>query len=580
MKELSLAHKAEVGLGMKEGDKQVESAASSTGKDPNGWLVGGLAGGDRAFFNGDWLKRAAVAKAGIYANDPAEAMYPMPPRQGKVVGIHPRSYRRSEKLAQDLFSMRNYPARTPIATPICLCLSTVWMRLIVLAVLFLAAACQPEPRQSVPASEKTTEAPKDAHAVGSALNGRTICSSSGNLVSRDGPPASTVLKVHAGAAWWAKINDDHFGVIGYGDGMSWRMSLEAFDLDAVVKQFKSQVSPHRPVGVSYKAEFFTAGRVEVCWASHPAPIAGIFELFRRRCDWGVVSRDISKPLGDFWRKFPPTPVSLPWDHREPYPVVEIASQPGGLWTITINRSGDGNMAYGSGPGWHFAEGTFDATATVAGLKAGKGGPYSVEILEMDGNAKLQWAQETTDAAAVEQVFEIFRKGAKAGKTLPEVATVIGDLWDRYPPMVHSKPWYDKGERPVVRASAIQTAGLAGAEKEMIAVIKEDGSGYGGYWNLAWFPPGTFDVRTILGGMKAKLSRAPPRFVPGDSLYKATFFDGETKETLFAHERGAVIEVFEVFRKACRDGKGEGCKHFEAGWRLLGPTVMRKQWDDK
>jgi hypothetical protein len=36
-----------------------------------------LAGGDRAFFNGDWLKRAAVAKAGIYANDPAEATYPM-----------------------------------------------------------------------------------------------------------------------------------------------------------------------------------------------------------------------------------------------------------------------------------------------------------------------------------------------------------------------------------------------------------------------------------------------------------------------------------------------------------------------
>jgi len=76
-KELSLAHRAEVGLGMKEGEKEVEAAASSTGKDQNGWLVGGLAGGDRAFFNGDWLKRAAVAKAGIYANDPAEAMYPM-----------------------------------------------------------------------------------------------------------------------------------------------------------------------------------------------------------------------------------------------------------------------------------------------------------------------------------------------------------------------------------------------------------------------------------------------------------------------------------------------------------------------
>ena len=38
--------------------------------------MGGLAGGDVPHFHGDWLKRAAAAKAGIYANDPAEAMYP------------------------------------------------------------------------------------------------------------------------------------------------------------------------------------------------------------------------------------------------------------------------------------------------------------------------------------------------------------------------------------------------------------------------------------------------------------------------------------------------------------------------
>ncbi len=62
---------------MKDGEKKVEAAVAGTGKGENGWLVGGLAGGDRTFFNGDWLKRAAVAKAGIYANDPAEAIYPM-----------------------------------------------------------------------------------------------------------------------------------------------------------------------------------------------------------------------------------------------------------------------------------------------------------------------------------------------------------------------------------------------------------------------------------------------------------------------------------------------------------------------
>ena len=82
-KDLDLKHKIEVGLGMKDGEKKVEAAVAGMGKDENGWLVGGLAGGDRASFNGDWLKRAAVAKAGIYANDPAEAMYPFTRKDGK-----------------------------------------------------------------------------------------------------------------------------------------------------------------------------------------------------------------------------------------------------------------------------------------------------------------------------------------------------------------------------------------------------------------------------------------------------------------------------------------------------------------
>ena len=75
-KDLSAEHKVAVGLGMKDGEAKVSAAAASTGKDQNGWLVGGLSGGDRASFNGDWLKRAAVAKAGIYANDPSDATYP------------------------------------------------------------------------------------------------------------------------------------------------------------------------------------------------------------------------------------------------------------------------------------------------------------------------------------------------------------------------------------------------------------------------------------------------------------------------------------------------------------------------
>jgi len=75
-KDLSIEHKAEVGLGMKDGDEKVDKYLVTGQKDVNGWKVGSLFG-DREFYHGDWLMRAAAAKGGIYGNDAAEAMYPM-----------------------------------------------------------------------------------------------------------------------------------------------------------------------------------------------------------------------------------------------------------------------------------------------------------------------------------------------------------------------------------------------------------------------------------------------------------------------------------------------------------------------
>jgi hypothetical protein len=40
------------------------------------WKLGTLFG-NRSFYNGNWLKRAAAARAGIYGNDVLEATYPM-----------------------------------------------------------------------------------------------------------------------------------------------------------------------------------------------------------------------------------------------------------------------------------------------------------------------------------------------------------------------------------------------------------------------------------------------------------------------------------------------------------------------
>ena len=75
-KDLPLEQKAEIALGMKEGDRKIDEAVANVGKSINGWRISSLPG-DSAHYNGDWLKRAVAAKAGIYGNDAVEAMYPL-----------------------------------------------------------------------------------------------------------------------------------------------------------------------------------------------------------------------------------------------------------------------------------------------------------------------------------------------------------------------------------------------------------------------------------------------------------------------------------------------------------------------
>ena len=72
-----LEHKAAVLLGMKEGDDKVDKFLARTGRRTSTAGTSASLFGDRAFFNGDWLMRAAAAKGGIYGNDAVEAMYPL-----------------------------------------------------------------------------------------------------------------------------------------------------------------------------------------------------------------------------------------------------------------------------------------------------------------------------------------------------------------------------------------------------------------------------------------------------------------------------------------------------------------------
>jgi hypothetical protein len=75
-KDLSPEHKAQIALGMKAGEAKIEEYLKNGQKVVNGWGMFDVFG-DRAFFNGDWLKRAAGAQAGIYGNEVEEATYPV-----------------------------------------------------------------------------------------------------------------------------------------------------------------------------------------------------------------------------------------------------------------------------------------------------------------------------------------------------------------------------------------------------------------------------------------------------------------------------------------------------------------------
>ncbi len=73
---LPLEDKVAVGIGIKDGFEKIKQKRETIGKEVNGWRVSS-AFGDRAFYNGDYLLRAAAALAGIFGNDAAEALYPM-----------------------------------------------------------------------------------------------------------------------------------------------------------------------------------------------------------------------------------------------------------------------------------------------------------------------------------------------------------------------------------------------------------------------------------------------------------------------------------------------------------------------
>jgi len=75
-KNFSSEQKLAVEQAMKDGEEKIKEYLTTGLKNINGWTVAS-AFGDRAFYHGNWLLRAAAATAGIYGNDAVEAVYPV-----------------------------------------------------------------------------------------------------------------------------------------------------------------------------------------------------------------------------------------------------------------------------------------------------------------------------------------------------------------------------------------------------------------------------------------------------------------------------------------------------------------------
>jgi hypothetical protein len=73
--DLSLIRKLEITLGIRAGDRKIDRAIADADFVVNGWRIAAYFG-DSAFYKGNWLLRAAAAKADFYGNDPVEAVFP------------------------------------------------------------------------------------------------------------------------------------------------------------------------------------------------------------------------------------------------------------------------------------------------------------------------------------------------------------------------------------------------------------------------------------------------------------------------------------------------------------------------
>lgn len=83
---LSQAQRVEIEIGARKGYEAIATQRRYMGKDINGWNFRSVYG-DRAFYHGNYLLRAAAALAGIYGTDAVEAIYALATTSGDGIPL-------------------------------------------------------------------------------------------------------------------------------------------------------------------------------------------------------------------------------------------------------------------------------------------------------------------------------------------------------------------------------------------------------------------------------------------------------------------------------------------------------------
>lgn len=438
--------------------------------------------------------------------------------------------------------------------------------------------------------------------------------------------------------WVIGFGFDGSGHLGWANGPHeiTLFSEETFDTKAIVARIKDRFTSSRPVCRPIEDRYFAwlviEGQGAEVWARDPAVLASIFELGRQASRHGL---ELGKSkVAEAWRRYPPTPLSKPWDAPVdpvpesgltiplPQPLPSVENKPdadAGRIVLKLRSAlyayvgADGSVAFG-GVGDRLAwlpPATLKTDAAVAWIRSHSGpgrseARYGMRVeastVQADGSAE---ALGPTDPQAAGEFFELLRIAYQVhGYRYPPIerdwqhsTPIAAPAWD-YP--LRWTPLAEKLLDPALRP-AVERLAKDRPPPELVWISYDNAtfaiwSNGGGMLRCldfesrddsrplfevarADFPPGTFSVDPS----KWKDRLAEPEFrnqIEAINLWFASPNPAKPGEWeyLLPREEKLNYEIFELFRQACHRHKPKEFDRIAAHWKKSPPWKGAKPWD--